>query len=264
MSNVDIDVGVDTDFNPLTEKKSRRGAKPGSMCMLRPRFDKNSKLEAGVDEVARGCLFGPVYAAAVILNPEVTLHPWLNDSKRTTRKRRAIVRQWVEENAIAWAVASVDNKTVDIINIRNAAMEAMNMAIGLLKVRPQLVLVDGNYFAPTEINKDIPHATIVGGDATYASIAAASVLAKEHHDEYIRSLLKDHPDWDDLYDLSNNVGYGAPKHIHGIKEVGTTEFHRQSFLHKILAKPLNPLFLLKDDSDEGDENESDGDDRTSN
>src|SRR5690348_7771215 len=102
-------------------------------------------LQAGVDEVARGCLFGPVYAAAVILDPAVPLHKWLNDSKKVTKKRRAVVRDWIEETAIAWSVACVDNDAIDTINIRNAVMQAMNCAISRLKVAPGLLLIDGDY-----------------------------------------------------------------------------------------------------------------------
>ena len=231
---------------------------------------------AGLDEVARGCLFGPVYAAAVILDPNIPVHEWLNDSKKVTKKRRAVVRQWIEENAVAWSVASCSNEIIDKINIRNAAYLAMEKALRNLKQVPEHIMVDGDYFPPLksfgkyddEWESDIPKeisdlpatcTTVVGGDAIYACIAAASILAKEHHDEFIRKLIADDPSLEEKFHLSSNVGYGTAKHIAGIKEFSPSLLHRQSFLGKILnrPKPLSNrkriLFLNdKSSSDEDD------------
>lgn len=210
-------------------------------------------LEAGVDEVARGCLFGPVYAGAVILNPDIPVHPWLNDSKRVTKLRRAQVRKWIEETAIAWSVGHVHARTIDRINIRNAAMMAMNDAIEKLKIRPDLLLVDGDYFLPSAGNRGIAHVTIVAGDAKYANIAAASILAKEHHDEYIRKMIADDESLNDKYELGKNVGYGTKKHIDGLRQHGKHDHHRVSFLGRILTREalgLKKLDLFTDTSDE--------------
>lgn len=217
----------------------------------------NDLLEAGVDEVARGCLFGPVYAAAVILNPNEPLHKWLNDSKKVTKKRRAIVREWVEETALSWAVASVSNVDIDRMNIRNASMEAMNLAIAKLNVKPQLLLVDGNYFTSTHtINDDIPYVTVIEGDAKYGSIAAAAILAKEHHDEYIRKLVEMNPELHTRYDIGSNVGYyGRTKHRDGLQTYGCTEYHRRTFLKRILPSAMPPQVLddILKESDEDDD-----------
>jgi ribonuclease HII len=208
----------------------------------------STSLQAGIDEVARGCLFGPVYSAAVILNPNVPLHEWLYDSKKVTPKRRSVVRRWIEETALAWSVSSVDNVTIDRIRIGNATMKAMNEAVKGLSVVPEMLLVDGDYFRADEGVSDIPHVTLVGGDATFANIAAASILAKEHHDEYIRSLIAEDPSLHIRYDLSNNVGYGTPRHIQGIKTYGPTPQHRKSFLRNIVSLPsIGRTFLERDD-----------------
>ena len=219
---------------------------PLPLCPLVPQYNTCGKiLEAGVDEVARGCLFGPVYAGAVILNPDVPLHKWLNDSKRVSKKRRAVVREWIEETALAWGVAFVDNDDIDRINIRNAAMEAMNLAIEKLKIKPTFLLVDGNYFQPGLYSKNIPFLTVIAGDAKYGNIAAASILAKEHHDEHIQRMILQDATLHEKYDIGKNVGYGTAKHIAGLKTNGSTRLHRQSFLKRIL--PVKVDLLDSDD-----------------
>lgn len=214
-------------------------------------------IEAGVDEVARGPLFGPVFAAAVILDKNIPLHKWLNDSKKVTRLRRKEVRKWIEENSVAFSVAHISNDLIDEINIRNCAYLAMELAIRNLSVKPERILVDGDYFpgtvnfgkydekittfVPERLDKDIEHFTVVGGDAIYANIAAASILAKEYHDDYIKSLILADPTLDLRYSLQSNMGYGTAKHILGLKTHGVTPFHRKSFLTRIL-----PEFAVKD------------------
>jgi|SRR6478609_3577526 len=232
----------------VARKKREKREKP----VLLDKIGKKD-LQAGVDEVARGCLFGPVYAAAVILNPNEPLHEWLNDSKKVTKKRRAVVRQWIEKTAVAWAVASVQNDVIDEINIRNAAMKAMNVAIDNLTTRPNFLLIDGDYFEAQESISDIPFVTIVQGDAKYANIAAASILAKEHHDQFIREMISKDPDLHIQYDVGNNVGYGTKRHIEGLKTHGASIHHRKSFLKRILPKTNTALKLLFEDSDEEDD-----------
>jgi ribonuclease HII len=232
-------------------------------------YKSRETIEAGVDEVARGCLFGPVFAAAVILSPDVPLHKWLNDSKKVTKKRRAEVRKWVEEKALAWSVAHVDNTVIDKINIRKSSLLAMELAVRHLKMEPEFLVVDGNYFHGTESFKDldchvdnieeekkivnIPHVTVVGGDAIYASIAAASIIAKEHHDEYIREMVRVDNSLQEKYDLEKNVGYGTPRHIKGLVTHGPCSFHRTSFLKRILAETIYhidpPRLLYRDEDD---------------
>lgn len=206
--------------------------------------------EAGVDEVARGCLFGPVYAAAVILNPSVPLHEWLNDSKLVTPKRRAVVREWIETTALAWSVASVSNVDIDQRGIGVATMEAMNSAISSLTLRPDVLLVDGPYFSAERALQEIHHVTIVGGDGKYASIAAASILAKEHHDEFIRKMIIGSPELHERYDVGNNVGYHSKRHAEGLRKHGVSKYHRLSFLTKLLP-PATPYasILFETDND---------------
>jgi len=178
-------------------------------------------LEAGCDEAGRGCLAGPVSAAAVILPPDY-FHEDLNDSKQMTRKKREVLRIDIENNAIAWAVAFADNNEIDEINILNASYLAMHRAIDQLKVRPELLLIDGNRF---NAYPGIEHKCIIKGDATFACIAAASVLAKEYRDEYMRELALQHPG----YIWEKNVGYPTEEHRDAIRELGITPYHRKTF-----------------------------------
>ena len=180
-----------------------------------------AKLECGNDEAGRGCLAGPVVAAAVIL-PEDFECPTLNDSKQLTEKERDVLRPFIEQNAIAWAVGVVDNIEIDQLNILNASILAMHKAIEGLKVQPQFIISDGNRFKPYQ---NIPHQTIVKGDGKYLSIAAASVLAKTHRDELMQQLHAEYPH----YDWDKNKAYPTKAHRNAIALNGTTPYHRMSF-----------------------------------
>jgi ribonuclease HII len=177
--------------------------------------------ECGCDEAGRGCLAGPVVAAAVIL-PENFDCPLLNDSKQLTEHQRDALRPIIEKEALAWAVAEVDNNEIDEINILNASILAMHRAIDKLDIRPEFIIVDGNKFKPYA---DIHHQTIVKGDSKYLSIAAASVLAKTHRDEIMQGLNAEFPgyNWDD------NKAYPTPKHRAAIRKLGATYYHRMSY-----------------------------------
>ena len=188
--------------------------------MLLPFLDEN-EIEAGCDEAGRGCLCGPVFAAAVIL-PHDFRNELLNDSKQLTERQRYALREVVEREAVAFGVASVTNEEIDRINILNASILAMHRALDLLQVRPTSVLVDGNRFKPYG---DIAHRTIVKGDWKYASIAAASVLAKTYRDDYMDKLDKDFPQ----YGWGKNKGYPTRQHRAAIAEWGVTKHHRLSF-----------------------------------
>lgn len=180
-----------------------------------------SLIEAGCDEAGRGCLAGPVFAAAVIL-PDNFQNELLNDSKQLSEKQRDQLRPVIEQEALAWAVASVDNHEIDEINILNASILAMHRALSQLKKRPQHIIIDGNRFKKYE---DIPHLCIVKGDGKYMSIAAASVLAKTHRDEYMKNIHEQFP----VYNWQQNKGYPTQEHRNKIKEYGITDFHRKSF-----------------------------------
>ena len=184
-------------------------------------FHTKNKIEAGCDEAGRGCLAGPVVAAAVIL-PSDFRNDILNDSKKLTGKRRYALRSIIEKEALAWAIGVVDNKEIDEINILNASFLAMHRAIDKLGKLPDSILVDGNRFNPYQ---NIEHHCIVKGDGIYMSIAAASVLAKTYRDDMMTKLAKKFP----FYGWERNMGYPTKKHREGIKEHGTTPFHRMSF-----------------------------------
>lgn len=187
-------------------------------------------VEAGCDEAGRGPLAGPVYAAAVIL-PRGFHHPLLNDSKKMSAKSRELLRPIIEREAVAWAVVAVEAEEIDRINILNASITGMQRAVGKLAVRPDFLLIDGNRFRPFE---DIPYRTVVHGDATFSSIAAASVLAKTWRDERMRELAAQYPG----YGWEKNMGYPTPEHIRAIKELGYTPEHRRSFHPKELEPTL--------------------------
>jgi ribonuclease HII len=178
-------------------------------------------IEAGCDEAGRGCLAGPVFAAAVIL-PDGFDHPLLNDSKQLTEEIRYQLRTEIEQVAVAFAVASVDNNEIDEINILNASFLAMHRAIEKLSVAPQFLIIDGNRFNKY---KKVPHQCIVEGDAKYFSIAAASILAKTYRDDYMRLIASEHPE----YDWHNNKGYPTVKHREAVLKVGFTPYHRRTF-----------------------------------
>ena len=188
--------------------------------MLQSRFHKG-KIEAGCDEAGRGCLAGPVVAAAVIL-PVDFKHDILNDSKQLTKKQRTELRIEVEEVALAWSVGIASHEEIDEINILNASYLAMHRAIDNLKSKPEHLLIDGNRFTAYP---EIPHDCIVKGDSKYYSIAAASILAKTHRDELMGRLAEQHPE----YHWHTNVGYPTKAHREAIKEFGATPYHRMSF-----------------------------------
>tara|TARA_R110002073_G_scaffold139232_3_gene289460 strand:- start:14252 stop:14833 length:582 start_codon:yes stop_codon:yes gene_type:complete len=179
------------------------------------------ELEAGTDEAGRGCLAGPVVAAAVIL-PKGFNHSFLNDSKQLTEKQRLELKPFIEENSLAYAVGFVWQEAIDEINILNAAILAMHKAIEQLTVQPEFIIVDGNRFKNYQ---DIPHQTIVKGDSKFLSIAAASVLAKTYRDAYMEKIDKEFP----AYNWKQNKGYPTKAHRAVIKEVGITIHHRKSF-----------------------------------
>lgn len=184
-------------------------------------FFKKGIVEAGCDEAGRGCLAGPVCAAAVILPPRFR-HPLLNDSKQLTEEERDKLRPIIEKKSLAWAVAMVDHEEIDKINILQASFKAMHMAIDKLAMRPELLLIDGNRFAPYF---GIVHQCVIQGDALYAPIAAASILAKTHRDEYMKSLHEDFPH----YNWKQNKGYGTPHHRRQMSIHGFSPFHRLTF-----------------------------------
>lgn len=188
--------------------------------MLKAYF-KKGLIEAGCDEAGRGCLAGPVVAAAVILPPRFR-HKVLNDSKQLTKKQREELRGVVKKKALAWGIGVASPEEIDEINISNASYLAMERAVESLKMDPELLLIDGNRFK-TEL--EIPFECIVKGDAKYYSIAAASVLAKTHRDDLMHELAKYNPG----YGWETNVGYPTREHRDGIKEFGSTEHHRKSF-----------------------------------
>lgn len=189
----------------------------------------DGRVEAGCDEAGRGCLAGPVTAAAVILPPDFR-NEMLNDSKKLTEHQRDVLRPIIEREALAWAVAFVSPKEIDEINILRASITAMHRAIDQLKMRPEALLIDGNRFTQYQ---DIPHTTIVKGDGKMMSIAAASVLAKTHRDEYMRSIAQEYPQ----YHWLENKGYPTKAHREAIAKFGATPYHRMTF--QLLDKQLS-------------------------
>ncbi|MDR1896094.1 MAG: ribonuclease HII [Prevotellaceae bacterium] len=182
------------------------------------------RLEAGCDEAGRGCLAGPVYAAAVIL-PENFYHPQLNDSKQVKEPVRNELRTYIEKHAVCYAVACADNCEIDKTNILKASILSMHRALKALSVQPAFILVDGNKFASYN---DIPHTCIVKGDSIYASIAAASILAKTYRDEYMNQIAEEYPD----YQWEINKGYPTKTHREAVAKFGLSPYHRKSFCKK--------------------------------
>lgn len=212
--------------------------------MLLTHYYKN-KIEAGCDEAGRGCLAGPVYAAAVILPPDYH-NDLLNDSKQLTEKRRYELREVIERDAVAWAVGVCTAEEIDKINILHASYLAMHRALDSLAVRPEALIIDGNRFDPYYPTVDhgrvecygelpllydcqpLPHTTIVKGDGKYMSIAAASILAKTYRDDFMNRLAEDYPQ----YDWLSNKGYPTKKHRQAIADHGLTPYHRKTFRWK--------------------------------
>ncbi len=188
--------------------------------MLEPYYH-SGVIEAGCDEAGRGCLAGPVYAAAVIMPPDFR-NDILNDSKQLTEKKRYQLREIIEREALAWAVGIVDNHEIDEINILRASILAMHRALDQLKVRPEEVIVDGNRFYKY---RNLPHTTIVKGDGKYMSIAAASILAKTYRDDFMLKIHKEYPQ----YHWDKNKGYPAKVHREAIRQYGMTPYHRMSY-----------------------------------
>ncbi|MEO0065184.1 MAG: hypothetical protein RI983_510 [Bacteroidota bacterium] len=186
-----------------------------------PAFYKENQIEAGCDEAGRGCYAGPVFAAAVILPPDFK-HPLLNDSKQVGAKQRMVLKEVIETNALAWSVASIDAEEIDRINILKASFKAMHLAIEQLTMKPEFLLIDGNRFMPY---KQIPHICIVKGDGKYASIAAASILAKTYRDAYMEKIHIQFPQ----YGWKKNKGYGTLEHRMAIETNGLCVHHRKSF-----------------------------------
>ena len=191
--------------------------------MLKPWFLEGA-VEAGCDEAGRGCLAGPVFAAAVILPPDFS-HPLLNDSKKVSPANRMKLREVIQHSALAWAVAEVDNEEIDRINILKASFLAMHRALDQLKKKPSLLLIDGNRFVKY---KRIAHRCIIGGDGLYASIAAASILAKTWRDDHMDAMHAQYPQ----YGWDRNRGYGTLEHRQAIEAHGLTPLHRLSFRSK--------------------------------
>ena len=194
------------------------------------------KIEAGCDEAGRGCLAGPVFAAAVVLPPDFH-NDMLNDSKLLTERKRYALREVIEREAMAWAVGIVDNHEIDQINILRASILAMHRAVDQLKVRPEALIIDGNRFYPYHEPLDLthpdegrsedamPHTTIVKGDGKYMAIAAASILAKTYRDDFMLRIHEEFP----MYHWDKNKGYPAPPHRDAIREHGPSPYHRMSF-----------------------------------
>lgn len=198
-------------------------------------YYKQGELEIGLDEAGRGSLIGPVFTAGVIMNDIKSNPPpyEIKDSKKCSPKVRGVLRKYIEENSISYCVEMIDTDRIDKVNILNSTMEGMEKCIDNITsvINVDRLLVDGNYFPPY-MNKHnleyIPHVCVKGGDDKYLNIAAASILAKEYHDEYIIQLCKTYPELEN-YDIKNNKGYGTKSHMEGLKEFGPTNFHRKSF-----------------------------------
>lgn len=188
--------------------------------MLLARYQ-HTHIEAGCDEAGRGCLAGPVFAAAVILPPNFK-HKLLTDSKMLDEDTRYKLRPMIEKKALAYAVASVDNYEIDKINILNASFLAMHRAIEKLHIRPEFLIIDGNRFNKYQ---DVPHQCVIKGDSLYYSIAAASILAKTYRDDYMKQIASEHPE----YDWHSNKGYPTIKHRNTVIELGFTPYHRRTF-----------------------------------
>lgn len=196
-------------------------------------YFKENQIEAGCDEAGRGCLAGPVFAAAVILSPDFE-NDLLDDSKKLTEKQRYELRPIIEKEALAWAVEMVSNEEIDEINILNASFLAMNKAIQKLKITPEHLLIDGNRFRP---QTNIPFTCMIKGDGRFCSIAAASVLAKTYRDDFMNNIHREFP----FYHWDQNKGYPTKKHRAAIKEFGTTRYHRMSF--RLLDEQLELNFI---------------------
>ena len=199
--------------------------------MLKSYLNSN-RLEVGIDEAGRGPLFGKVYTAAVILPPSDDFdHSSIKDSKKLTEKKRQELFEYIKNNAIDWYVSYKDETHIDENNILQSNIESMHDCLDNLLVKPDYILVDGNYFKTYQHSDGdfISHETVVKGDDKYTSIAAASILAKVSRDNYIKNLCEKYPKLDEFYSISSNKGYGAKKHLDGIKKYGISPWHRKTF-----------------------------------
>ncbi len=187
-----------------------------------PFFSSAHTLVAGCDEVGRGCLAGPVVAAAVVLPPQKDIHPEITDSKKLTPQKRQTLTQYIQKNAVAYGIGVVHHTTIDEINILQAAILAMHQALDQLKTTPELLLIDGNHFKPY---RNIPHHCIIQGDQKYQSIAAASIIAKTYRDQYMQKWATIYP----IYGWEKNAGYPTAQHKKAIQQWGITPIHRISF-----------------------------------
>ena len=211
------------------------------MCNLKSKyFEDNNLLEAGVDEAGRGCLFGRVFAGIVIWNPHTVIpdNIYITDSKKLTKNRRNLAFNFIKENAIDWAIGFCEPSEIDTFNILNSTKIAMRRSLASLNITPDVILIDGNHDFYNNIQKtdeclinkkECKQITIVQGDSKFLSIAAASILAKVSHDNYICKLCTSYPLLDLHYGLLSNMGYGTLKHRNGIKEHGLHDLHRRSF-----------------------------------
>ena len=221
-------------------------------------FYNEKDIEVGIDEVGRGCLVGPVYAAAVIwpkqLNPEIE-HPVLKDSKKYSKKKLPIMEQYIKDNCIDYAIGIINPQEIDEINILQSTFKAMHQALDKLETRFDSIIVDGNRFPEYyDKNKEewIQHNCIISGDDKYASIAAASIIAKTARDRYIQSLCDQFNILDTRYKLSSNVGYASKDHRNGIKEFGITQFHRRTF--GICKEYINNITIIENENKNVQEN----------
>ena len=188
---------------------------------------KENTIEVAIDEVARGCLFGRLYSAAVVWPIDFDNSRYnINDSKKLSKKKREELYDVIINNAIDWNVNYIEHDEIDKLNILQANMKSMHQNVDNLTLDIEHILVDGNYFKPY---KNIDHTCVIKGDSKYCSIAAASILAKVSHDRYITELCDTYPDLQEKYDLLNNMGYPTKKHIEGIKKHGISKFHRKSY-----------------------------------
>lgn len=200
-------------------------------------------LEVGIDEAGRGCLAGPVVAAAVVMpiidfedhsednDYDISILNLIKDSKKMTRKNRDICRQYIEDTSLVYGVGFADNNEIDTMNILRATHKAMHRALNNLNLTPDMILVDGNSFQDyyNDENELVDYKCVIGGDNEYMNIACASILAKEYHDKMIKEYTEKDPSLDERYDWNSNVCYGTQKHRNGIKEWGISQYHRKSF-----------------------------------
>lgn len=208
------------------------GAKCNFAGIMLFSFYQKDLIEAGCDEAGRGCLAGPVFAAAVIL-PADFYHPLLNDSKKLSEEQRYELRPFIEQHALAHAVAHLCNRQIDELNILKASFKSIHLAVEALLLQPQLLLIDGNRFTPVF---GIPHQCIIGGDGKYASIAAASILAKTYRDDYMKELHAQFPQ----YNWAKNKGYATRDHQQALLQFGPCSYHRRSF-RLDYSQPTNVL-----------------------